>query len=408
MTKVDVRGTATGDNTSPKDYDPEDGGLRAVYGATDGKECPSTHTYKECIKDDDKDQKFLKDNKDAVCCKQTKESKGSCDGNPETSDNLYHIGKCFVEDGKSISEDGSVKMNLNTSTCGPVQVIEFPGGKMILEYEPGEDNVPCEGGYFLPFFAGEFMWGITAHTIIYAFTLGFSFFGIAIIADVFMAAIEVITSKTKKIVTVNPDGTEKTIEFLVWNETIANLTLMALGSSAPEILLSTIETLALTNAEAAPGGLGPGTIVGSAAFNLLVIIAICVMAIPKPEGEETGFRKIKAMKVFTCTAFFSVFAYIWLFIVVMDNNVDLWEAIVTFMFFPVLVVLAFMLDKSGQKKEAVIPDDINDGSGGQAHITGTSGMGARGYGNSQDLAKKLATLKAAEGISGLLAKKGWW
>lgn len=405
MTKVDVRGTATGDNTSPKDYDPEDGGLRAVYGAVDGKECPSTHTYKECIKDDDKDQKFLKDNKDAVCCKQTKESKGSCDGNPETSDNLYHIGKCFVEDGKSISEDGSVKMNLNTSTCGPVQVIEFPGGKMILEYEPGEDNVPCEGGYFLPFFAGEFMWGITAHTIIYAFTLGFSFFGIAIIADVFMAAIEVITSKTKKIVTVNPDGTEKTIEFLVWNETIANLTLMALGSSAPEILLSTIETLALTNAEAVPGGLGPGTIVGSAAFNLLVIIAICVMAIPKPEGEETGFRKIKAMKVFTCTAFFSVFAYIWLFIVVMDNNVDLWEAIVTFMFFPVLVVLAFMLDKSGQKKEAVIPDDINDGSGGQAHITGTSGMGARGYGNSQDLAKKLATLKAAEGISGLLAKK---
>jgi len=30
------------------------------------------------------------------------------------------------------------------------------------------------------------------------------------------------------------------IETPVWNETVANLTLMALGSSAPEILLSVI------------------------------------------------------------------------------------------------------------------------------------------------------------------------
>lgn len=29
----------------------------------------------------------------------------------------------------------------------------------------------------------------------------------------------------------------------VWNPTVANLTLMALGSSAPEILLSCIETI---------------------------------------------------------------------------------------------------------------------------------------------------------------------
>lgn len=53
---------------------------------------------------------------------------------------------------------------------------------------------------------------------------------------------------------------------------------MALGSSAPEILLSLIETISL-GFEA--GELGPGTIVGSAAFNLHVIIAICVLAIPR-------------------------------------------------------------------------------------------------------------------------------
>ena len=63
----------------------------------------------------------------------------------------------------------------------------------------------------------------------------------------------------------------------VWNPTIANLSLMALGSSAPEIILSVIEVVA---GNFFAGALGPSTIVGSAAFNLLVIIAVCIMAIP--------------------------------------------------------------------------------------------------------------------------------
>ncbi len=41
----------------------------------------------------------------------------------------------------------------------------------------------------------------------------------------------------------------------VWNETVANLTLMALGSSAPEIMLSVIEIWAK---DFKAGDLGPG------------------------------------------------------------------------------------------------------------------------------------------------------
>merc|ERR1712019_281974 len=100
------------------------------------------------------------------------------------------------------------------------------------------------------------------------------FLGVNIIADVFMAAIEVITSKTKKIKVAvassngdNGDDNGKphfeTIEVKIWNDTVSNLTLMALGSSAPEILLSIIEIIG-NNFE--PGELGPGTIVGSASF----------------------------------------------------------------------------------------------------------------------------------------------
>ena len=36
-------------------------------------------------------------------------------------------------------------------------------------------------------------------------------------------------------------GLNQVIVVKVWNETVANLTLMALGSSAPEIMLSVIE-----------------------------------------------------------------------------------------------------------------------------------------------------------------------
>ena len=51
------------------------------------------------------------------------------------------------------------------------------------------------------------------------------------------------------------------------------------------------------------GELGPSTIVGSAAFNLLGISAICVLAIPAGQS-----RYIKERGVFATTAFFSVFA----------------------------------------------------------------------------------------------------
>lgn len=70
---------------------------------------------------------------------------------------------------------------------------------------------------------------------------------------------------------------------------MANLSLLALGTSAPEILLSVIEIVG-NNFES--GELGPGTIVGSAAFNLLFICAICMSCVP--DGET---RRIQSFKV---------------------------------------------------------------------------------------------------------------
>merc|ERR1719199_1847514 len=89
-----------------------------------------------------------------------------------------------------------------------------------------------------------------------------------------MNGIEKITSAKKR---VKDKESGKMVTVYVWNATVANLTLMALGSSAPEILLSLIE---ITTADFFLGPLGTGTIVGSAAFNLLVISAACVAALP--------------------------------------------------------------------------------------------------------------------------------
>jgi solute carrier family 8 (sodium/calcium exchanger) len=93
-----------------------------------------------------------------------------------------------------------------------------------------------------------------------------------------MESIEMITSQEKEVtVKDKTTGKKEVVIVKVWNDTVANLTLMALGSSAPEILLSVIEII---GNKFYAGSLGPGTIVGSAAFNLFIIIGICIVVIP--------------------------------------------------------------------------------------------------------------------------------
>lgn len=195
-------------------------------------------------------------------------------------------------------------------------------------------------GLLLPLFQ-EVTWSKNFRAVLYLIGLLYSFLGVSIVADIFMCAIEKITSKTKQIhIAGSGEEGEEIIEVPVWNGTVANLTLMALGSSAPEILLSVIEIL---GNKFHAGALGPGTIVGSAAFNLLGISAVCIAGVPK--GET---RRINQIIVFGVTASFSVCAYLWLLIilkVITPDRVDLWEAIVTFLYFPLLVIIAYAADK---------------------------------------------------------------
>jgi len=200
-------------------------------------------------------------------------------------------------------------------------------------------------------------------SVAYCVTLIYLFLGIGIISDIFMSAIEKITSKKSVIEHTLENGKVFTTEVNFWNPTVANLTLMALGSSAPEILLSVIETMGgLGNC---PGELGASTIVGSAAFNLLVISGVSIYAVSEENDiaedrdmtTNKGIKKINDMGVFAITGISSLWAYIWLFIVVGDNAVQPYEAWLTIIMFFVLIVMAFGADKYNASKQG---DDIGE------------------------------------------------
>jgi len=177
--------------------------------------------------------------------------------------------------------------------------------------------------------------------LLYATLMLYLFIGVAIVSDKFMESIEMITAQEKEMSITNPKtGKSQVVIVKVWNETVANLTLMALGSSAPEIMLSVIEIWAKSFKA---GDLGPGTIVGSAAFNLFMIIGLCMYVIPDDE-----VRKIKHLRVFLVTATWSVFAYVWLYVIlgfISYGKVETWEGLLTFVFFPLTVWTAWVAER---------------------------------------------------------------
>ena len=168
-------------------------------------------------------------------------------------------------------------------------------------------------------------------------------------------AIEVITSGKRVVLKQDPySGEFKQVKVNVWNPTVANLTLMALGSSAPEILLNVIETIGSLGEK--PGELGPSTIVGSAAFNFLIISGISIYAVSEAndnrgekmellaKGEIKGVKKVADTGVFAITTTWSIIAYVWLYIVLLDGIVKPWEAYLTLGFFFILIIMAYIAD----------------------------------------------------------------
>ena len=237
-----------------------------------------------------------------------------------------------------VISDQFLQASANNTTIGTTTIVSIPDEPVCTR-----EADPCVRGLILPLWEpnGDLGPGDkAARATVYMAAMIYMFLGVSIVADRFMASIEVITSKEKDVVIKKPSGETQVVSVRIWNETVSNLTLMALGSSAPEIMLSVIEIIK-NKFEA--GDLGPSTIVGSAAFNLFIIMAICVSCLP--EGEV---RRVKHLRVFILTATWSIFAYLWCYFILSVSSpgvVYVWEAAVTFLFFPLTVLTAYAADK---------------------------------------------------------------
>ncbi|PON65893.1 Sodium/calcium exchanger membrane region [Parasponia andersonii] len=198
----------------------------------------------------------------------------------------------------------------------------------------------CES-YLL--FRGETQLANGFRTFLYFLGLAYCFIGLSAITARFFRSMENVVKHTHEVVVIDPyTGAETIRHGKVWNFTIADISLLAFGTSFPQISLATIDAIRnLGNLYA--GGLGPGTLVGSAAFDLFPIHAVCVVV---PRAGE--LKKIADIGVWLVELFWSFWAYIWLYIILevwTPNVITLWEALLTVLQYGLLLTHAYAQDK---------------------------------------------------------------
>ena len=206
-------------------------------------------------------------------------------------------------------------------------------------------GVRCIPGLFLPLWhpkppsaelADRIIWAL-----IFVVVMIYIFVGISMVMDSIAGAVEVIVSQKKTVKTVSrATGQIEYVRVPVWNATVARLTLLAFGSCASEISLSLIEVIAQ---QFTAGDLGPGTIVGAGAYNLFIIQAICVASVTRGKS-----KRIQELPIYFITAGWAIFGYLWLFIILVPSSkgiVEVWEALLTLLFFPIMVIMAYLVDR---------------------------------------------------------------
>jgi len=114
---------------------------------------------------------------------------------------------------------------------------------------------------------------------------------------------------------------------------VAGASLMAMGSSAPELFIA---LLALLVAGGAHGDVGIGTIVGSAIFNILVITGVSAIA----RSMDITWRVIvRDLVMYTLSLALLIYT-------VVDGQVTLWETLFFLALYAVYIVILFNWDSN--------------------------------------------------------------
>ncbi|KAK9733696.1 hypothetical protein RND81_04G085200 [Saponaria officinalis] len=192
-------------------------------------------------------------------------------------------------------------------------------------------------------FRFETLLGDGLRTTLYFCGLAYCFIGLSAITARFFRSMENVVKHSHKVVVTDPITKVETVTYeKVWNYTIADITLLAFGTSFPQISLATIDAIRNLGSVYA-GGLGPGTLVGSAAFDLFPIHAVCVIV---PKAGQV--KKISDIGVWLVELFWSFWAYVWLYIILevwTPDEITLLESSLTVLQFGLLLIHAYAQDK---------------------------------------------------------------
>lgn len=109
---------------------------------------------------------------------------------------------------------------------------------------------------------------------------------------------------------------------------VAGASLMAMGSSAPELFIA---LMALFIAGGAHSDVGMGTIVGSAIFNILVITGLSAIARPVEITWQVIVRDV-VMYVLSVALLIAAF---------FDGRITLWESVLFLIFYGIYIVILF-------------------------------------------------------------------
>ncbi|XP_070537961.1 sodium/potassium/calcium exchanger 3-like isoform X2 [Ptychodera flava] len=185
-----------------------------------------------------------------------------------------------------------------------------------------------------------------AWVVFYAFLILVSFIALAIICDdFFVPSLEVISEK------------------LELSEDVAGATFMAAGSSAPELFTSVAGVAQETD-------VGVGTIVGSAVFNILIIIALSAALAGKVLNLD--WRPLARDSIFYALSIACFIGFSW------DAKVEVWEAVILLVLYIIyIIVMKFNvhLMKLMEKctcaccRAQVVPIDAETGVEGETDTT---------------------------------------
>ena len=194
---------------------------------------------------------------------------------------------------------------------------------------------PCQDGLILAYPTNL---PIQMRAVISGIALAYLLLGVSIITDRIVAATEFMANHQKSETVIMRDGNPKIIKTSVWHPVISGLTFEAIGTTSPEILIPLIE---MFKTHFQGNKLGPSLIVGSGAYHLFIVTAVCLFSV-----RESSGKPIKDLHLFFSTASFALLAYLSVFIfldVVTPKTIDIWEAAVTLMMYPTMVLTCWLI-----------------------------------------------------------------